>query len=262
MVNDLVKVCYEGESGSSDIRTCYINDILHISLSDIFVVLTKENRKLDERFPSKYIPNLIKSQLQDLDDDEFFLIPVATPQFDDEKEVFVTQPGLNRVMASDKSKAGKQFQRWLYHEVIPSLQKHGVYPPPRTAQGSALAQMAEIIAQNSRALADTIYEQEKLKQEVDTVKGQVTKMHDRMNQIEYGSKIVDNDHVLTVSEWFANKGFLLTSEKEMDILVWCENLSLCKQQPKIPCPSGERKRARFYSVIIEEANDLLEKSRG
>ncbi|TVU59424.1 BRO-like protein [Vibrio atlanticus] len=262
MESELVKVCYEGESGSSDIRTCYINDILHISLKDIFVVLTKENSKLDERFPSKYIPNLIKSQVQDLDSDEFFLIPVSNPSFEQEKEVFVTQPGLNRVMASDKSKAGKQFQRWLYHEVIPSLQKHGIYPPPRTAQGSALAQMAEIIAQNSRALADTIYEQEKLKQEVVTVKGQVNQMHDRMNKIEHGVHITDSEHVLTVSEWFANSGTLLTSEKETDILNWCENLALKHHKPRVTCPSGERRKARFHTCIIIEAKDLVERSRG
>ncbi len=158
MESELINVCYEGESGANDIRTCNFESILHISLTDIFVTLTKENRQLNERYPSKYIPNLIKSQLQDLDDDEYINVPVSNPTFENQTEVFVTQPSLNRVMGSDKSKAGKKFQRWLYHEVIPSLQKHGVYPAPKTPQGSALAQMAEIVAQNSRLLADTIQE--------------------------------------------------------------------------------------------------------
>ncbi|MCW0134704.1 hypothetical protein OIU89_08550 [Escherichia coli] len=50
-------------------------------------------------------------------------------------------------MSSDRSAAGKRFQKWLFHEVIPSLTKHGVYPPPPEAKGSVLAQMAEILAQ-------------------------------------------------------------------------------------------------------------------
>lgn len=76
-------------------------------------------------------------------------------------------------MSSDRSAAGEHFQKWLFHEVIPSLTKHGVYPPPPEAKGSALAQMAEILAQNSRALADAILRHEKLAEDVSQVKGKV-----------------------------------------------------------------------------------------
>ena len=76
MENELINVCYDGEAGSSDILTCYFEGILHISLADIFVTLNKENRELDEKYPSKYIPNLIKSQLLDLDSDEYIRVPV------------------------------------------------------------------------------------------------------------------------------------------------------------------------------------------
>ena len=113
-----------------------------------------------------------------------FVYQLKKPRFEDEREVFVTQPGLNRVLGSDKSKAGKKFQRWLYHEVIPSLQKHGVYPPPKTAQGSALAQMAEIVAQNSRMLADTILEQEKIRLEFSNVKSEITNVQARVPKLE------------------------------------------------------------------------------
>ncbi|PNI03272.1 BRO-like protein [Vibrio diazotrophicus] len=260
MNSELVKVCYEGESGSSDIRTCYFDGILHISLRDIFVTLTKENRQLDERFPSKYIPNLIKSQLKDLDDDEYVLVPVLDAAYADEKEVFVTQPGLNRVMGTDKSQAGKRFQRWLYHEVIPSLQKHGTYPPPQTPQGSALAQMAEIIAQNSRLLADTIVEHEKLKNEVSGVKDEVTNVQARVSKLENNN--YDNKYVMTVRQWFDDSNFPLSAEREFEIVNWCENLSLKHSKSKIPCPSGERLNARFYKQIIEEAKILVETSRG
>ncbi len=73
---------------------------------------------------------LLKSQLENLEPDEYISIPVENATFKGETEVFVTQPGLYRVLSSDRSMAGKRFPKWLYHEVIPSLTKHGVYPPP------------------------------------------------------------------------------------------------------------------------------------
>ena len=87
-------------------------------------------------------------------------------------------------MGTDDSPAGRKFQRWLYHDVVPSLTKHGVYPPPLTPQGSALSQMAEIIAQNSRALADSIVRQDKLEQEVKSVKGDVSNVQERIEKLE------------------------------------------------------------------------------
>ena len=260
MESGLINVCYEGESGLSDIRTCYVDDILHISLKDIFVTLTKENRELNERYPSKHIPNLIKSQLNDLDEDEFILLPALKATFEDEKEVFVTQPGLNRVMGTDKSQAGKRFQRWLYHEVIPSLQKHGVYPAPKTPQGSALSQMAEIVAQNSRVLADTIMEHEKLKLEVSGVKETVTNVQERVSKLEDSNS--DSKFIMTVRQWFEAENQFLSSEKEFDVVTWCENLSFKHGKRSIQCPSGERMNARFHKPIIDEAKKLVEISRG
>ncbi|RXJ70675.1 hypothetical protein CS022_22690 [Veronia nyctiphanis] len=93
MNNEIVSLCYDGESGQNNIRTFNINDILYISLKDIFVTLTKENNKLDERYASKHIPTLIKSQVNKLDTDEYILLDVSTPFFEGEKEVFITQPG-------------------------------------------------------------------------------------------------------------------------------------------------------------------------
>ncbi|EHB5529251.1 BRO-like protein [Vibrio cholerae] len=260
MESELISVCYEGESGSCDIRTCNFDGILHLSLTDIFVTLTRENRQLNERYPSKYIPNLVTAQLKELDDDEYINVPVSNPRFENETEVFVTQPGLNRVMGSDKSKAGKRFQRWLYHEVIPSLQKHGVYPAPKTPQGSALAQMAEIVAQNSRLLADTIQEQEKLKLEVSTVKDEVSSVQARVSKLENFDH--DSKFIITVRQWFKEANQFLSSEKEFDIVTWCENLSLRHSKRSIPCPSGERLNARFHKPIIEEAKSLVERARG
>ncbi|MCC4797219.1 BRO-like protein [Enterovibrio norvegicus] len=260
MNNELMNICYEGDFGASDIRTCNFDKILYISLRDVMITLTKENNALDDRYASKHIPNLIKSQLAVLDDDEYILLPAAIPTFKDEKEVFITQPGLNRVMASDKSKAGKRFQRWLYHEVIPSLIKHGTYPPPITPQGSALSQMAEILAQNSRALANAIVRQDKLEADVADVKSDVNGVELRVSKLE--ERESKNRFILPVRQLFDEVNQVLSEDKEFEIVTWCENLSLSHGKQRIACPSGERLNAQFHREIIEEAKNLVEMAQG
>lgn len=253
MSSQLMSLCYEGDAGLSDIRTCYIHEILYISLRDVLITLTRENRELDERFPSKHIPNLIKTLVTDLDDDEFIRIPVTIEyaSFDGEDEVFITQPGLNRIMGSDKSKAGKKFQRWLYHEVVPSLQKFGVYPPPLSSRVSPRAQLAEVVAQNARALADTILEQEKIKEEVLIVKNDVSEVKNRIQELEMAN--LDSQYIITVSKWCKENNLELSDDMELLIVNWCEHISLTDGIRKIKCPSGERMNTKFYTNVIEEA---------
>lgn len=256
MSNSLMEICYEGETGSSDIRTCYFDDILHIALKDVLITLNKENRELDERHTPKHLINMIRTQIQDLDSDEYILVPVKNGIFDDEKEVFVTQPGLNRVLSSNKSKAGKKFQRWLYHDVIPSLIKHGVFPPPKTPQGSALSQMAEILAQNSRALADQIVIQEQLANEVESVKSEIGSVSNRLDKLESSGE----KFIIPVKERFDDLNLPLDGKKELEVVTWCENLSLTLNRKRIACPSGERLNAKFHLEVIDKAISLVDRA--
>lgn len=256
--SNLIKICYEGETGTSNIRTCQYDNILHISLKDVLITLNMENRELDERHISKSMAGILKSQLEALETDEYIMLPALNPVFKEEKEIFVTQPGLYRVLSSDRSKAGKKFQKWLYHEVIPSLTKHGCYPAPTTPKGSALSQMAEILAQNSRALADAIVRQDKLETEVKDVKSRLGNIDERVLSIE--AKGTELKHITTVRERLAALNISTSMEKEGEIVAWCENLNFNQSVPRIPCPSGERLNARFSVKVIDEAMALVNKA--
>ena len=109
--NNLRKICYEGESGASNIRTCIHEDITHISLKDILITINKENKEIDDSYVTKSLSGILKAQSEALDEDEYILIPVKDPRFPNQKEIFVTQPGLYRVLSSDRSMAGKRFQK-------------------------------------------------------------------------------------------------------------------------------------------------------
>lgn len=93
MNSNLTRICYQGETGESDLRTL--------------------------------MPGIIRALLQAPDSDEYITTDAENSVFEGQKEIFVTWPGLYRVMSGDQSTAGKRFQKWLFHEVILSLTKHG-----------------------------------------------------------------------------------------------------------------------------------------
>lgn len=247
---NLIEICYQDEFGSTDIRTCNHEGVLHVSLRDIFLILSKENRNLNEKYENTSLADLVLGQVNDLDSDEYIMVPTLNPEFRGQDEVFVTQPGFYRVISNNKSKAGKKFQKWLFHEVIPSISKHGCYPPPPTPQGSALSQMAEILAQNSRALADTIIRQEILENEVNIVKAGLKNVTKRIDDIELENA---NPHIITVNERLIEKSLILDQDKIELTIAWSENLTLNKGRKKINCPSGRRENTRFEVEIIDIA---------
>ena len=68
-----------------------------------------------------------------LDDDEKGLISIDT--LGGAQEVWgVTESGLYSLVLSSKKKEAKPFKRWLTHDVIPSINKHGAYMTPDTLE--------------------------------------------------------------------------------------------------------------------------------
>ncbi|CDG95822.1 conserved hypothetical protein [Xenorhabdus bovienii str. puntauvense] len=255
MNNNLMKICYQGETGESDIRTIIISDILYISLRDILTTLNKENREINAHYATKSMIGIIRAQLEALDSDEYKMINIEyNSTFEGEKEVFVTQPGLYRVMSSDRSAAGKRFQKWLFHEVIPSLTKHGVYPPPSSGKGSALAKMAEIVAQNSRMIADTIILQEKLAEDFYLVKGKIDSMETRVEHLEFQTIYNDNE-MQTLKERLSFFDIRLNEKDFKETLAWCENITFLQGRKKIY--ATDRDKTLFSIQTIDDAISIM-----
>ena len=254
MNSNLTKICYQGETGESDLRTLKVGEILYISLRDVLVTLNKENREINADYTVKSMAGIIRAQLQALDSDEYMTTDVENGVFEGQKEIFVTQPGLYRVMSSDRSAAGKRFQKWLFHEVIPSLTKHGVYPPPPEAKGSALAQMAEILAQNSRALADAIHKHEKLAEDVSQVKGKVENVELRLDVLESGSSYLNQD-VQTLNDRLAYLDIRIEEKHMPEALAWCENISM--QHARKVIYGDERDTTLFTKQTIDDVIAIM-----
>ncbi|MDK1287742.1 BRO family protein [Pseudoalteromonas umbrosa] len=247
---ELVKICYEGDTGDNHIRTLMFEDTLYVSLQDILITLNRENRKIDEHFTVKSMAGILKKQMRVLEKDEFILRPKIYPTFEGENEIFVTEPGLYRVLSGDVSKAGKKFQKWLFHKVIPSLSSHGCYPPPESSKGSSLAQMAELLAQNSRVLADTINRQEELESQVIEVKSKVDGVCEKLEKLENKEP---HCSYTSVSERLKQLDIFFDDEKILEAVAWCENLNFRQPKPKLPCPNGTRIGALFEIGVVDKA---------
>ena len=71
-----------------------------------------------------------------LDDDEkaaLRLTQVSSNGVSQDREVtIVSEPGLYGLVLGSRKKEAKDFKRWIKHEVLPSIRKHGMYATPVT----------------------------------------------------------------------------------------------------------------------------------
>lgn len=126
----LVVLSYETEQGKNKIKTINRDSEVLFSLPDIVRVLIAENRLHSTAEVNVGFDGFYRAQIEALEPDEQQIIHGKQTLNDPGHELYVTQPGLLRILSRDKSPACKRFQRWVFHEVIPSIIKHGVYPPP------------------------------------------------------------------------------------------------------------------------------------
>lgn len=50
------------------------------------------------------------------------------------KTNFISEPGLYKLVGASHKPAAKRFNRWVTHEVLPSIRKHGAYMTPETIE--------------------------------------------------------------------------------------------------------------------------------
>lgn len=255
---DLINIKYSHEHGVCPIRTITDDGIIYFSLKDMIKALSSDNLKLGEETKDASIPSILRTINSSFEDDEYISRPMTNPSFKDETELFITQPGVFRLLSYDHSQSARKFQRWLFHEVIPSLTKFGTYPPPEN-QGSALAQMAELLAQNTRALADTIAKQEELERDVTEVKDAVITIDNRLSNLEANST---TQNLLTVGEMLSSLSLDASQSQKEEVAHWCENLMMREF-------SALNRRMRsntdatlneYPDVVINKAVDMMKRT--
>ena len=117
----------------------------------------------------------VRTSLASLDDDEKGVQPMYTPG-GRQQVVTVTEAGLYRLIFRSDKPAARAFQRWVMHDVLPSIRRHGCYPPrpallaragPPMGIGEAIAPATTLIPLAAvpslpwlprRPAVDTVYE--------------------------------------------------------------------------------------------------------
>ncbi|KKY84665.1 hypothetical protein OA46_14515 [Enterobacter cloacae] len=239
MSTNLLQLCYEGESGESYIRSFNEKGHLYISFTDVLKTLSIENRKMDRKTPQSLLP-VMKAVSKTLDSDEIKNIDLIE---DDQpkSEAFLTEPGLYRVLAQDTSAAGKKFQRWLFHKVLPSIREHGVYPPPVTNGKSDIREYAEKLQQAVNLWVMEIAKREELE-------GRVNDVELKVNALE---NLRDISGFSSIPKRLLELGLEGLSVQEL--WGWCEKLRSERDAERIKCPSGIHINTMYPLALIDEA---------
>jgi len=239
MERSLLQLCYEGECGESYIRSMNRDGQFYVSLSDVIRTLSAENRRMENKTSAR-MTTLLSAVIKTLDDDEFINVPL-TNESGDSSEVFLAEPGLYRVLAQDTTPAGKKFQRWLFHKVLPSIREFQTYPPPVVKPRSEISALANSLQQTVSLLAMEIDKREALAVRVDEVELKV-------NAIE---SLRDLTPFRNVSQRLLELG--LTDLNVEQIWHWCEKLKMEESAEKIKSPCGIPHNAYYPIAIVDKA---------
>lgn len=74
-----------------------------------------------------------RTAIRRLDEDEKGVYSMHTPGGDQELSI-VSFPGLLSLILGSRKKEAREYKRWVTHEVLPSIHKHGMYATAETAE--------------------------------------------------------------------------------------------------------------------------------
>lgn len=194
------------------------NEVL-FCLADVVSILNKQNIQFAGAGRPSGLGGLVTAMIDVLDKDEKLEIESLGELHE---RFYITQPGLFRIILRDKSEACKRFQRWVIHEVLPSIQKHGTYPAPLNDGRSELLKIAQ-------TLVSEIEAREKLERETK----ENFALHDRrLNELTEKVEIINKStaKAVYIEKMFSIDDFLAEIGcKEVDYQLmeaWCMKICL------------------------------------
>ena len=71
-----------------------------------------------------------------LDDDEISNLPITEvgPEFGGRAPLIITEAGLYSLVLKSRKPEAKAFKRWVTHDVLPAIRRHGAYATPQTVE--------------------------------------------------------------------------------------------------------------------------------
>ena len=237
---------YSGLSGSLEIKTIYRNEDILFSLPDVVRILAKENSTVSkDKGKVQGFNGLLTASIDALDDDEKEVNFSESGNHD----VYVTEPGLYRVVSRDTSPASKKFQRWIFHEVLPSIRRYGSYPSPLQSGDSELKTLVSLLQNNVGLLAKEIEHREALEKQVREHDNRINDISNKLEEI-----LLSDDGYITIQNRLND---LEIDMEKVDIWAWCEKIRLENSHDCRKSSTGDRLDTKYPINIIDQAIGML-----
>lgn len=118
-----------------------------------------------------------------------------------QKMSVVTEAGLYRLIFMSRKPNAKEFQRWICHEVIPAIRKHGAYMTPATIE-----QILEDPDLLIRLATELKAERQKVREQAEVIAEQQEQIAALEPKANYCDAALNSDETLTVRQIAQNYG--------------------------------------------------------
>lgn len=129
-----------------------------------------------------------------LDDDEKGVVSTDTPG-GVQQMACVTEAGLYSLVLGSRKQEAKRFKRWVTHEVIPSIRKHGAYMTPQTLEQALLS--PDFLLQLAQRLKEEQEERLAAERDRDHLAMELTIQQPK---VDYFDALVDRNLLLSLRE--------------------------------------------------------------
>lgn len=146
-----------------------------------------------------------KDALRGLDDDEKSGVDIIDPHGREQITNCVSEAGLYSIILRSRKPEAKTFKRWITHEVIPSIRKHGLY-----ATEEVLDKMIDSPEFGIKLLTSLKEEREKRKALESVVEVQGNQLEEQKPLVEFANRVSNTDRLISVGEMaklLKDKGF-------------------------------------------------------
>lgn len=157
-----------------------------------------------------------KDALRGLDDDEKSGVDIIDPHGREQTTNCVSEAGLYSIILRSRKPEAKTFKRWITHDVIPSIRKHGVY-----ATEEVLDKMIDSPEFGIKLLTSLKEEREKRKALENVVEVQGNQLEEQKPLVEFANRVSNTDRLISVGEMaklLKDKGFNVGRNKFFEYL--------------------------------------------
>lgn len=157
-----------------------------------------------------------KDALRGLDDDEKSGVDIIDPHGREQTTNCVSEAGLYSIILRSRKPEAKTFKRWITHDVIPSIRKHGIY-----ATEEVLDKMIDSPEFGIKLLTSLKEEREKRKALESVVEVQGNQLEEQKPLVEFANRVSNTDRLISVGEMaklLKDKGFNVGRNKFFEYL--------------------------------------------